>query len=123
MQTTAPRRVPEAHLHPGHGSTLVRFHPPDCRCHHCVAVVPLVRNCARAEASLGQLAHAHDVWDILTSSSVGSPAGQSIGGVGRLKNFSEKVTPESQEGEDVAPPAEWPLRGASRLLEFSASYG
>jgi ABC-type multidrug transport system fused ATPase/permease subunit len=47
----------------------------------------------------------------------------SIGGVGRLKNFSEKVKPESQEGEDVAPPAEWPLRGGIQITGVSASYG
>jgi ATP-binding cassette subfamily C (CFTR/MRP) protein 1 len=47
----------------------------------------------------------------------------SIGGVGRLKNFSEMVRLESQEGEDVAPPIEWPLRGGIQITGVSASYG
>jgi ATP-binding cassette, subfamily C (CFTR/MRP), member 1 len=46
-----------------------------------------------------------------------------IGGVSRLKNFSEKVRPESLEGEDVAPPIEWPLRGGIQITGVSASYG
>jgi ATP-binding cassette, subfamily C (CFTR/MRP), member 1 len=47
----------------------------------------------------------------------------SIGGVGRLKNFSETVGLESQEGEDVTPPVEWPVRGGIQIAGVSASYG
>ncbi|KAI5924949.1 ATPase-like protein [Camillea tinctor] len=46
----------------------------------------------------------------------------SIGAVSRLKNFSEKVKPEDQEGEDMVPPPEWPLRGAIEIRGVSASY-
>jgi ATP-binding cassette subfamily C (CFTR/MRP) protein 1 len=46
----------------------------------------------------------------------------SIGAVSRLKSFSEKVKSESMEGEDVAPPREWPLRGGIQITGVSASY-
>ncbi|KAK3325989.1 P-loop containing nucleoside triphosphate hydrolase protein [Apodospora peruviana] len=47
----------------------------------------------------------------------------SIGAVSRLKTFSDTVKPENQEGEDVVPPREWPLRGTIKLQGVSASYG
>lgn len=47
----------------------------------------------------------------------------SIGAVGRLKSFSEKVKSESSDGEDVKPQREWPLRGAIEISGVSASYG
>ncbi|KAI1500381.1 ATPase-like protein [Biscogniauxia marginata] len=46
----------------------------------------------------------------------------SIGAVSRLKNFSEKVRPEDQDGEDIVPPPEWPLRGVIEIRGVSASY-
>ncbi|KAI0602863.1 ATPase-like protein [Biscogniauxia sp. FL1348] len=46
----------------------------------------------------------------------------SIGAVSRLKNFSEKVKPEDQDGENILPPPEWPLRGAIEIRGVSASY-
>ncbi|KAI1340793.1 ATPase-like protein [Xylariaceae sp. FL0016] len=47
----------------------------------------------------------------------------SIGAVSRLKNFSEKVEPESVKGEDVVPAPTWPLEGFIRVAGVSASYG
>ncbi|KAE8445934.1 hypothetical protein EG329_012713 [Mollisiaceae sp. DMI_Dod_QoI] len=46
----------------------------------------------------------------------------SIGAVSRLKNFSEKVKPETLEGEDVVPPELWPLQGGIEIRGVSASY-
>ncbi|KAI0011479.1 ATPase-like protein [Xylariaceae sp. FL0662B] len=46
----------------------------------------------------------------------------SISAVSRLKNFSEKIKPEDQIGEDVVPPPEWPLRGTIHINGVSASY-
>lgn len=46
----------------------------------------------------------------------------SIGAVTRLKNFSQNITPESLDGEDVIPPREWPTRGAIQISRVSASY-
>jgi ABC-type multidrug transport system fused ATPase/permease subunit len=46
----------------------------------------------------------------------------SIGAVSRLKKFSEKVMPESEEGEDFVPSKEWPLRGGIEITGVSASY-
>lgn len=46
----------------------------------------------------------------------------SIGAVSRLKTFSEKVTPESVEGENVVPPRDWPQRGGIQITGVSASY-
>ncbi|KAI0843264.1 P-loop containing nucleoside triphosphate hydrolase protein [Hypoxylon sp. FL0890] len=46
----------------------------------------------------------------------------SIGAIGRLKNFSEKVRSENLEEEDVVPPPEWPIRGSVRINGVSASY-
>ena len=47
----------------------------------------------------------------------------SIGAVSRLKAFGEKVQPETQKGEDVIPPREWPLMGRIQIRDVSASYG
>jgi ATP-binding cassette, subfamily C (CFTR/MRP), member 1 len=47
----------------------------------------------------------------------------SIGAVSRLKAFSEKVRPESLEGEDMIPLPEWPLMGRIQIKDVSASYG
>ncbi|KAF6809553.1 ABC multidrug transporter [Colletotrichum sojae] len=47
----------------------------------------------------------------------------SIGAVARIKTFSEKVKPESLEGEDIEPSEEWPENGAVELKGVSASYG
>jgi ABC-type multidrug transport system fused ATPase/permease subunit len=46
----------------------------------------------------------------------------SIGAVGRLKSFGEKVKSESRENEDVVPSMEWPLRGDIQIKGVSASY-
>ncbi|KXX77725.1 Canalicular multispecific organic anion transporter 1 [Madurella mycetomatis] len=46
----------------------------------------------------------------------------SIGAVSRLKAFTEKVKPESKDGEDVVPPREWPMKGAIQINGVSASY-
>ncbi|PVH82350.1 ATPase-like protein [Cadophora sp. DSE1049] len=46
----------------------------------------------------------------------------SIGAVTRLKNFSQNITPESLEDENVVPPREWPMRGAIQISGVSASY-
>ncbi|KAI1452911.1 P-loop containing nucleoside triphosphate hydrolase protein [Annulohypoxylon moriforme] len=46
----------------------------------------------------------------------------SIGAISRLKNFGDRVRPESLEGEDLVPPAEWPIRGCIRIDGVSASY-
>ncbi|KAI0879864.1 P-loop containing nucleoside triphosphate hydrolase protein [Annulohypoxylon maeteangense] len=46
----------------------------------------------------------------------------SIGAISRLKNFGDKVQPESLEDEDLAPPVEWPIRGSIRIDGVSASY-
>jgi ATP-binding cassette subfamily C (CFTR/MRP) protein 1 len=46
----------------------------------------------------------------------------SIGAVHRLKNFSDKVKPESLEGEDIALPPGWPARGHISIKGVSASY-
>lgn len=46
----------------------------------------------------------------------------SIGAVGRLKSFSDHMASESLEGEDVIPPAEWPMKGAIHINGVSASY-
>ncbi|KAK4185165.1 canalicular multispecific organic anion transporter 1 [Podospora australis] len=46
----------------------------------------------------------------------------SIGAVSRLKTFSETVKSENEEGEDVVPPKEWPLKGAIQITGVSASY-
>jgi len=46
----------------------------------------------------------------------------SIGAVSRLKNFSEKIAPESLDGEDVIPPREWPAQGHIEIFGVSASY-
>ncbi len=47
----------------------------------------------------------------------------SIGAIARLKTFSEKVKPEDLEGEDIVPPKEWPMDGAIKMTNVSASYG
>ena len=47
----------------------------------------------------------------------------SIGAISRLKSFGERVKSENQEGEDVVPPREWPLRGGIQITGVSASYG
>jgi ATP-binding cassette subfamily C (CFTR/MRP) protein 1 len=47
----------------------------------------------------------------------------SIGAVSRLKTFSEKVRPETLEGEDLIPLPEWPLMGRIQIEDVSASYG
>lgn len=46
----------------------------------------------------------------------------SIGAVARIKTFSERVKPESLEGEDIEPPEEWPENGSIELKGVSASY-
>ena len=46
----------------------------------------------------------------------------SIGAVSRLKTFGEKVQPETQKGEDVIPPREWPLMRRIQIKDVSASY-
>ncbi|KAI2463185.1 ABC transporter type 1, transmembrane domain-containing protein [Annulohypoxylon bovei var. microspora] len=46
----------------------------------------------------------------------------SIGAISRLKSFGDRVRSESLEGEDVAPPPEWPTRGSIRIDGVSASY-
>ncbi|KAB5518056.1 ATPase-like protein [Coniochaeta sp. 2T2.1] len=46
----------------------------------------------------------------------------SIGAVGRLKGFSEKVVSESLEGEDLIPAKGWPFRGGIEINGTSASY-
>ncbi|KAL2882737.1 hypothetical protein SGCOL_001948 [Colletotrichum sp. CLE4] len=46
----------------------------------------------------------------------------SIGAVSRIKTFSEKVTPEDLEGEDIEPPEEWPETGRIEINGVSASY-
>jgi ABC-type multidrug transport system fused ATPase/permease subunit len=46
----------------------------------------------------------------------------SIGAVYRLKNFSDKVKSESLEGEDIALPPEWPVKGNISIKGVSASY-
>ncbi|KAL3293563.1 ABC transporter [Colletotrichum asianum] len=46
----------------------------------------------------------------------------SIGAVARIKTFSERVKPESLEGEDIEPPKEWPENGSIELKGVSASY-
>jgi ABC-type multidrug transport system fused ATPase/permease subunit len=46
----------------------------------------------------------------------------SIGAVGRLKNFSEDVKPETTESEDQIPPEEWPLQGCIEIKGISATY-
>ncbi|WYZ35872.1 hypothetical protein EsH8_X_000519 [Colletotrichum jinshuiense] len=47
----------------------------------------------------------------------------SLGAVARIKTFSEKVTPENLEGEDIEPPEEWPEKGHIDVNGVSASYG
>ncbi|KAK3374230.1 P-loop containing nucleoside triphosphate hydrolase protein [Lasiosphaeria ovina] len=47
----------------------------------------------------------------------------SIGAVSRLKTFSDKVEPESREGEDIVPASDWPLKGGIQIRGVSASYG
>ncbi|CCF42960.1 ABC transporter [Colletotrichum higginsianum] len=47
----------------------------------------------------------------------------SIGAVARIKTFSEKVTPENLEGEDIEPSEEWPEYGHIDIKGVSASYG
>jgi ATP-binding cassette, subfamily C (CFTR/MRP), member 1 len=46
----------------------------------------------------------------------------SIGAIARLRRFSERVTPENLEGENVKPPPQWPLKGEIRIQDVSASY-
>jgi ATP-binding cassette, subfamily C (CFTR/MRP), member 1 len=46
----------------------------------------------------------------------------SIGAVSRLKSFSEKVKPESSDGEGVVPPEEWLSSGGIQIKGVSASY-
>ncbi|KAI1855105.1 hypothetical protein JX265_012293 [Neoarthrinium moseri] len=46
----------------------------------------------------------------------------SIGAVSRLKNFSEKVRPETTEIEDQTPSNDWPLSGSIEINDISASY-
>lgn len=46
----------------------------------------------------------------------------SIGAVSRIKTFSEKVSPEDLEGEDIEPPEEWPETGRIEINGVSASY-
>lgn len=47
----------------------------------------------------------------------------SIGAVSRLKSFGENVRSENLPGENVVPPAEWPMRGNIEITGVSASYG
>ena len=46
----------------------------------------------------------------------------SIGAVGRLKGFCEKVAPESLGDEDATPAKGWPFRGGIEIDRVSASY-
>jgi ABC-type multidrug transport system fused ATPase/permease subunit len=46
----------------------------------------------------------------------------SLGAVARLKAFSETVTPEDMESEDIVPPEQWPQQGVVALNGVSASY-
>ncbi|KAJ0326928.1 hypothetical protein COL5a_006483 [Colletotrichum fioriniae] len=46
----------------------------------------------------------------------------SIGAVSRIKTFSEKVSPEDLDGEDIEPPEEWPETGHIEINGVSASY-
>lgn len=46
----------------------------------------------------------------------------SLGAVNRLKTFSEKITPESQPGEDIIPEVTWPYKGEIEIKDVSASY-
>ncbi|KAK1590443.1 ABC transporter [Colletotrichum navitas] len=46
----------------------------------------------------------------------------SIGAIARIKTFSEKVTPEDLEGEDIDLPEEWPANGQIDIKGVSASY-
>lgn len=46
----------------------------------------------------------------------------SLGAVNRLKTFSEKVTPETQPGEDTVPGISWPNKGEIVIKGVSASY-
>jgi ABC-type multidrug transport system fused ATPase/permease subunit len=47
----------------------------------------------------------------------------SLGAIARLKTFSETVTSEDLDSEDIIPPAHWPQQGAVTLNNLSASYG
>jgi ABC-type multidrug transport system fused ATPase/permease subunit len=46
----------------------------------------------------------------------------SLGAIARLKTFSETVTPEDTEDEDIIPSPQWPEHGAVSLQGISASY-
>ncbi|KAH8662384.1 ABC multidrug transporter [Xylariales sp. PMI_506] len=46
----------------------------------------------------------------------------SLGGISRLKTFSETTDREDKAGEDVVPPEEWPTRGKITLQNVTASY-
>ncbi|KAJ8125439.1 hypothetical protein O1611_g8200 [Lasiodiplodia mahajangana] len=46
----------------------------------------------------------------------------SLGGVARIKNFSEETPDENLPGEDQAPPHNWPAHGRIELRDVSSSY-
>ncbi|KAG9229339.1 P-loop containing nucleoside triphosphate hydrolase protein [Amylocarpus encephaloides] len=46
----------------------------------------------------------------------------SIGAVGRLKSFSDKVKPEGIDDQEMEVPNGWPLKGAIKIEGVSASY-
>lgn len=47
----------------------------------------------------------------------------SLGGIARLRRFSQTTEQEDREGEDVVPAEEWPSAGAIEMRHVSAAYG
>lgn len=61
----------------------------------------------------GSLSQLVDQWTQLETS---------LGGIARLKNFEIEVLPEDGTGLLVAPPEDWPSKGAVDIRDVSASY-